>query len=24
MPRTQRGNLATKHEAWGLPEVRFN
>ena len=24
MPRTRRGNLATKHEAWGLPEIRFN
>jgi hypothetical protein len=23
-PRTRRGNLATKHEAWGLPEIRFN
>ena len=24
LPRTQRGNLATKHEAWVLPEIRFN
>ena len=24
LPRTQRGNLATKHEDWGLPEIRFN
>jgi len=24
LPRTRRGNLATKHEAWGLPEICFN